>query len=97
MFFVVFNTSFGALQKIFHSDPNIGFLAHASYLKEALLKGQLPANIPSPDVAQRIIFGDYLNVFVLSLYLVIVSFVFITAISRWGKVISERKNNNKSV
>jgi carbon starvation protein len=97
MIFVVFNTSFGALQKIFHSDPKIGFLAHASYLKEALLKGQLPANIPSPDVAQRVIFGDYLNVFVLSLYLVIVSFVFITAISRWGKVISERKNNNKSV
>ncbi len=87
MLFVVFNTSYGGLQKIFHPNPQIGFLAHANYLKDAIINNSLPQTIPSIDIAKRVIFNDYLNVFVLSIYISIVFIVFLIALIRWVKVI----------
>jgi carbon starvation protein len=83
MLFVVFNTSYGGLQKIFHPNPQIGFLAHANYLKQAILNNNLPPTIPSIEIAQRVIFNDYLNVFVLSIYISIVFLIFLIALKRW--------------
>ncbi len=85
MLFVVFNTSYGGLQKIFNPNPQIGFLAHANYLKQAILNNNLPSSIPSIEIAQRVIFNDYLNVFVLSIYISIVFLIFSIALVRWYK------------
>jgi carbon starvation protein len=87
MLFVVFNTSFGGLQKIFHPNPQIGFLAHAKFLNNLILNNNLPPTIPSIEVAKRVIFNDYLNVFVLSIYITIVLVIFLIALNRWiGKI-----------
>jgi len=87
MLFVVFNTSFGGLQKIFHPNPQIGFLSHAKFLNDLILSNNLPSTIPSIDIARRVIFNDYLNVIVLSIYITIVFIVFLIALNRWIKVI----------
>lgn len=83
MLFVVLNTSYGAVQKIFHPSPDIGFLSHANYIKNAIISNNLPANIPSIEIANRVIMNDYINVFVLSVYLLIVITIFSIAIYRW--------------
>jgi carbon starvation protein len=80
MLFVVFNTSYGGLQKIFHPNPQIGFLAHAKFLSEAILNNNLPQTIPSIEIAKRVIFNDYLNVLVLSIYIAVVFLLFLIAI-----------------
>ncbi len=90
MLFVVFNTTYGGLQKIFHPNPQIGFLSHASFIEDAIDQNNLPPTIPSIDVANRVIFNDYLNVMVLSIYISIVILIFIMAVIRWYNVLSKR-------
>lgn len=83
MAFVLVNTTYGALQKIFHPNPQIGFLSHASFIKRAIEINQLPPTIPSVEVANRVIFNDFLNVFVLGVYVSIVLLIFLIAVRRW--------------
>ncbi len=89
MAFVVTNTIYGALQKIFSSNPQIGFISHARKMKEFLSSGILPENIPSPEVLKKVIFSDYLNVFVLSIYITVVLIIFALAVKKWFSAISK--------
>lgn len=54
-------TMTAGLQKLFHSDPAIGFLAHASKFSAAIAEGRVLG--PAKDMAQmhQIVFNDYLN------------------------------------
>lgn len=58
---LLFVTCFASLQKLFHSDPKIGFLAHAAKFNDAASRGEVLA--PAKDLAQmsRIAFNDYVN------------------------------------
>ncbi|MDO4907878.1 carbon starvation CstA family protein [Neisseria sp.] len=58
---VLFVTCYASLQKLFHSDPKIGFLSHAAKFNEAASRGEVLA--PAKDLAQmsRIAFNDYVN------------------------------------
>ena len=49
------------LQKVFHPDPSIGFLSHASRYSDALAQGQILA--PAKDVGQmsQIVFNDRID------------------------------------
>ncbi len=60
------------LEKIFHSDVQIGFLAHAKLYGAALGKGQLVA--PAKNVAEmhRIIFNDYVDASLAALFIALV-------------------------
>ncbi|ARN80377.1 carbon starvation CstA family protein [Methylocystis bryophila] len=49
------------LEKIFHTDPRIGFLAHASRFSEALAKGEVLAPAKTLLEMQRILFNDYVD------------------------------------
>jgi carbon starvation protein len=67
-------------QKVFSSDPKLGFLAHAASL----------AGATNPD-ALRLIFNDRLNTFVALLFMTIVTVLVITSVREWWLVLSRRK------
>jgi carbon starvation protein CstA len=48
-------------QKVFHTNPKIGFLAHANKYQTALDKGELLAPAKALGQMSRIVFNDYLN------------------------------------
>ncbi len=49
------------LEKIFHSDPRIGFLAHATRFGDALARDELLAPAKSMLDMRRILFNDYID------------------------------------
>ena len=60
------------LQKIFHYDPRIGFLAHAKVYSEAAAKGQVLA--PAKDMGQmsQIIFNDRIDAALAGVFVLVV-------------------------
>ncbi|GLI91366.1 carbon starvation CstA family protein [Methylocystis echinoides] len=60
------------LEKIFHEDPRIGFLAHAKKFTGALDKGQLLAPAKSVEEMHRVIFNDYVDAGLCAIYIVLV-------------------------
>ena len=77
--------------KIFSSDPKLGFLSHASMLKEQIASGTLPANVASVDIANRLIFNDYLNSGVAAFFLIAVIVILADSAREWMSVTSGRK------
>jgi len=67
-------------QKVFASDPRLGFLAHA-----ATLDGST-----DPD-ARRLIFNDRLNAIVALLFMSVVLLVVVASLREWWLVLSRRK------
>src|SRR6059036_1784277 len=67
-------------QKVFSTDPRLGFLAHAASL----------AGSTSPDAA-RLIFNDRLNTFVALLFMTVVALLIVVSIREWWLVLSNRK------
>jgi carbon starvation protein len=67
-------------QKVFSSDPGLGFLAHAASL----------AGSADPDAARRI-FNDRLNTFVALLFMSVVLLVVAASVREWWLVLSRRK------
>lgn len=65
-------TMTAGLEKIFHDDPRIGFLAHARKFSAALDKGQLLAPAKTLDEMRRVIFNDYVDASLCAIYIVLV-------------------------
>ncbi len=80
--FLSINTITAGLMRVFHPDKVIGFLAQAEFLKKALELGKLPATIPSVEIAQRVIFNNYVNAFMGTLYVSLVLCVIAIALYR---------------
>jgi carbon starvation protein len=49
------------LQKVFHSDPAIGFLSHANRFGTALAEGKVLAPAKTIDQMRQIVFNDYVD------------------------------------
>jgi carbon starvation protein len=83
------NTISAGILKVFHPDPRIGFLAHADFISQKVAMGELPAGIGSFEIAQRVIVNDYINAFLGTLYVALVSLVILLTlrevISSWQK------------
>ena len=87
-FGVLFVTCYAGLQKLFHSDPRVSFLAHAGKFQTALDEGKvLP---PAKDIGEmsQIIFNDYINAGLTALFL---SVVVVVAIYGWRTALKARK------
>ena len=69
---VLFVTCYAGLQKLFHSDPRVSFLAHAGKYSEALAKNEVLA--PAKDIGEmsQIIFNDQVNAGLTALFLSVV-------------------------
>ncbi|UOO82583.1 carbon starvation protein A [Uruburuella testudinis] len=72
---VLFVTCYASMQKLFHSNPSIGFLAHAAKFKDAAARGEILA--PAKDAVQmnQIAFNDYVNSGLTVLFLSVVVIV----------------------
>jgi carbon starvation protein len=67
-------------QKVFSSDPKLGFLSHATLLAES----------SNPDAA-RLIFNDRLNAVVALFFMAVVAMLVFTSAREWWLVLSHRK------
>jgi carbon starvation protein len=79
------------LQKLFHADPRIGFLAHARKFTDAIAQNQVLA--PAKDIAtmHRVVFNDYLNAGLCALFvLVVLSMIGFGVVAAWRAYVSPR-------
>ncbi len=60
------------IEKIFHSDPHIGFLALANKFSEAAAQGKVLAPAKSIEEMQRVAFNNYLDAVVCGVFVVLV-------------------------
>ena len=66
-----------AWQKIFDANPRIGFLAHANKYRDAVADGVVLAPAKSIEQMQQVIFNDYVNASLASLFMaVLISMLF---------------------
>ena len=59
-------------QKLFHSDPAIGFLAHAAKFSAAIDGGKVLAPAKTLEEMQRVIFNDYVDAGLTSIFILVV-------------------------
>ena len=83
-------------QKIFSSDPRLGFLAHARMLRGAIDTESLPAGVKSAADASRMILNDRIDAAVAAFFLVSVVVILVASAHEWYQVLSGRKELRSS-
>jgi carbon starvation protein len=68
------------LQKVFHSDPTIGFLAHASRFGAALAEGKVLAPAKNIDQMRQIVFNDYVDATLAFVFVLVVVSIFVLGV-----------------
>lgn len=78
-------------QKLFHSNPAIGFLSHANKFHEAYNNGEVLA--PAKDLGEmrQILFNDYIDAALCAIFMLVVIMVFISAIRIWIKILKNQR------
>ncbi|CEE02471.1 Carbon starvation protein A [Caldibacillus thermoamylovorans] len=78
-------------QKLFHSNPAIGFLSHANKFQEAYNNGEVLA--PAKDLGEmrQILFNDYIDAALCAIFILVVIMVFISAIRIWIKILKNQR------
>ena len=72
------------LQKLFHPDPSISFLAHARKFGDALAQGQILTPAKTIEEMQRIVFNDYVDAGMCALFVaVVVCMILFGLIAAW--------------
>jgi len=69
---LLITTLTAGIQKVFHSDPRIGFLALAHKFSDAAAQGTLLAPAKSIEEMQRVAFNNYLDAVVCSVFVLLV-------------------------
>jgi carbon starvation protein len=77
-------------QKIFSTDPRLGFLARANLYETTLAAGNLPPGIASAQVAQRFILNDRIDTAVTAFFMISVIIIITASVREWYKVVSGR-------
>ncbi|MBL8668482.1 MAG: carbon starvation protein A [Rhodospirillales bacterium] len=86
---LVICTMTAGLQKLFHPDAKISFLAHADKFSSALAQGQILSPAKTVEEMQRIIFNDYVNAGVCALFVaVVVCMIAFGLIAAWRGYVS---------
>ncbi|MBM4194273.1 MAG: carbon starvation protein A [Gemmatimonadetes bacterium] len=78
-------------QKIFSSDPKLGFLSHAKWVQGFLDRGELPPGVANAANAGRMIFNDRLDAAVAAFFIVSVILILSSSAREWYLVLSGRK------
>jgi carbon starvation protein len=65
-------TTTAGLEKVFSSDPNVGFISHALKYGDALAAGQLLAPAKSAAEMTRIVVNDYIDAALAALFVLVV-------------------------
>ncbi len=89
MLWLVTATQTAAYQKIFHSDPRIGFLAEANRLGDLMANGKIPADRIA--IVHRQIFNNRLDAAVTAILALMVIVILVDCAREWLSILSRRK------
>jgi carbon starvation protein len=89
MIWLVLVTQTAGYQKMFHSDPRIGFLAEAGRLSSLLESGQVAAG--QVAATQRLIFNNRLDAAVTALFAVLTLVIVVDSVREWLAILLRRK------
>jgi carbon starvation protein len=77
-------------QKLFHSNPKIGFLAHAKLFKDTLNQGKILAPAVNEAQMHQIIMNDYIDATLCAIFMLVVIAMLISSVNTWIKVLQNR-------
>jgi carbon starvation protein len=89
MIWLVMVTLTAGYQKMFHTDPHIGFLAEANRLESSIANGQVASD--QVAIVQRQIFNNRLDAAVTGLFVLMVIVILIDCAREWLAILSRRK------
>ena len=89
MVWLVVITMTASYQKIFHSNPRIGFLAYANALAVQIAAGKIPADKIAET--QRLIFNQRLDAGVTAVLATMILVLIVEALAHWYSILSHRK------
>ncbi|MFY4774929.1 carbon starvation CstA family protein [Metabacillus sp. RGM 3146] len=78
-------------EKLFHSNPKIGFLSHARVFGDALSSGKVLAPAASIGQMNQVILNDYVDAALCGIFMIVVIAVLIASVRIWMKVIRNEK------
>ncbi|MEO8296027.1 MAG: carbon starvation CstA family protein [Gemmatimonadota bacterium] len=78
-------------QKIFSPEPKLGFLSHASWVRQQIATGAMEA-----ARGARLIFNDQLDAVVAGVFMMVVLLVVVMSVREWLLVLSKRKEMTSS-
>ena len=81
---LVICTLTAGLEKVFSSNPSVGFLSHARRFGDALAAGKVLAPAKSLEQMSRVIFNDYVDATLAALFVaVVISMIVFGVIKIW--------------
>src|SRR2546426_10232929 len=89
MAWLVVITMTASYQKIFHSNPRIGFLAYANTLAAQIKAGKIPTEKIAET--QRLIFNQRLDAAVTAVLACMILVLIVEALGQWYSILSRRK------
>jgi carbon starvation protein len=84
-------TMTAGFEKMFSSDPKLGFLSHHASIAQALAAGKLPAGAQSVTDAHRIMRNDWIDAAVAAFFLISVVVILVASAHEWFVVLSGRR------
>jgi carbon starvation protein len=78
-------------EKIFSSDPKLGFLSHARMVADRLAVGALPNGVQTMADAKRLILNDHIDAVVAGFFLISVIVIIVASAHEWFSVLTGRK------
>ncbi len=85
------------LEKLFHSTPSIGFLAHARRFSAAVAEGKILAPAKTMEEMNRVIFNDYVDATLAALFVMVVVSIVVYAFINIRKALSDPKETTHEV
>jgi carbon starvation protein len=89
MIWLVIITMTGSYQKIFSSNPRIGFLSYANVLAAQIASGKIAA--AKIGETQRVIFNQRLDATVTAVLAVMILVLLVEAVGQWYVILSANK------
>ena len=78
-------------QKLFDSNPKVGFLSHAKIFQTAYDDGKILAPAKTAAQMKQVLINDYVDATLTGVFMVVVIIVLISALRIWFKVITNHK------
>ncbi|MCQ6281510.1 carbon starvation CstA family protein [Bacillus sp. EB600] len=78
-------------QKLFDSNPKVGFLSHAKVFQTAFNDGQILAPAKTAAQMKQVLINDYVDATLTGIFMAVVIIVLISALRIWFKVITNHK------
>ena len=87
---LVASTFTAAVQRVFDSDPRIGFIALAQATQGKVAAGQIPAEQIS--VQQQVVFNNYFDAGMGIVLIVVVGLIVVESVRQWYLLLTKRRN-----